>query len=644
IYFQVADGAGNRSTLASRDINVDTVNPTLEPMFIDRGNGIEEIPGTLYVNESSPSITLYGTASDAGGLAGVTFKLSGHEIAPSMAYTEASGLTSESASSFSSVSWGTYTASKSQTYTGWKATFTYAQIEAANSGEGVLSAEARDAAGNSASYTNITHFSKDTTAPNVSIISPTANSLIKEDTLSDNKLTVRGTWSDVGGSGTNELKWSVNGSTWFTDDVDAPATTALASWSFTIPKEKIPAAAGKTIYVKASDNAGNWSTPVTVGELTYDYALPEISLTAPASLQAKYGKSATPLTFTFTASDDRAIDSIELVEAKKNGTVVAGSLISFTDSATDDTATAQLLRNGDSDGTWSITVRAKDISGRYSNPLTVSTVIDGTAPQIDSTELKVENSAWAESNWYKNNVLRVSAKATDEDGSGLDAIRYKVVHREQAAAAPDLRDETGTTLVSVTGEEYTFNITASDLYESSASECDTLVVQAYDAAGNSSSQLSVQLHVDTFAPTVAAGFYKYGGTSLSPASGTIMTNGESDLTLYGSVSDYNQSAGSVQSGINGIRFTFTDTATGTESNLSAVVTYSNTAITSGNASTVAYGAEPGTGTVSYMAVISKAGLQSSGSIRAKVTDKAGNESTQLLFNIDRDNARPSITL
>ena len=123
-----------------------------------------------------------------------------------------------------------------------------------------------------------------------------------------------------------------------------------------------------------------------------------------------------------------------------------------------------------------------------------------------------------------------------------------------------------------------------------------------------------------------------------------MTNGESDLTLYGSVSDYNQSAGSVQSGINGIRFTFTDTATGTESNLSAVVTYSNTAITSGNASTVAYGAEPGTGTVSYMAVISKDGLQSSGSIRAKVTDKAGNESTQLLFNIDRDNARPSITL
>ena len=650
LYVKLKDKAGNESDVKNLTVKVDQGAPTVDVSYYGT-NATQpvDIPGTVYFKAGDTSKRyLMGKVSDDGGIGSVKLKNGNEEITAVVKYTTTAGLAS--ASNFAHVEWKTYDLIPNKySITGWMAEFSTPSADC------TVSVTATDLAGLDSSVRNVMTFKKDEVAPTLSDINLNDNGNISEDDISSEIYTLRGTWLDEGGSGTETLKWRLN-DTGDWNDVGAstaPKTTTPASWYIEIPKSSLTAGNGRKINLKATDAAGNETVKDITG-ISVDYQTPTLTIisvngTGISNVAGIYKKDSSPLTLVMASQDDQGIQVIEVVSAKRNGeSVTSGYTFSANiGNTTNETATLRINRNGTQDGKWDFEIRSKDKAGRTSPTVKVSTTVDGTDPTIDLDGLKVENEAWTADSWYRNNILRVSASAEDtEGGSGLESVYYKVVQSNESASYDDLKSLVpSATSAALSGSSAEFTVAVSDLQPSTSSVKNRLLIQAYDAAGNKTPVQSVILGVDMTLPTLKSMFYTYNGTNFGSASGTIMTNGNNDLVLYGNVNDYNGSISSSQSGI--AELVLKSVAGGSETDLEPTLKYSTVEITneaSINPSSYApYNASNSRNIKSFMAVIPKEKLESC-SVKATVTDIAGNSYSQSLFSLALDDEAPTITL
>ncbi len=651
------DAAGNKSEPFEVDVNIDKTPPELAAGWLGKSESVlEEIPGTVY---HKGTVTLYGTVSDEGGVAPLTFMNGGTDIengttTVDLRYSTSSALDINDKDTFSQLSanWQQYSSiSNKYDIKGWKAVIS-------NPPDGKLSIVAEDMAGQTTSVSNFVNLVKDTDAPNLRVTNLVSNGTIKETDLSDNKFTLRGTWNDLkdegdpasGGSGTKTLTCKVGSTNVPVTSSSAPQTTASANWSIELPKDVLGLGNIADIVLEATDNVENKKT-VTITGVVADYQKPTIALSkvdgvAATKCDELYGESASNLVLEISAADDWGIQKIEVVDAKLNNSAYAlGGKFAYT--MGEDKATITLPRDGSCDGLWTITLRATDRANRTSDTYTITTRIDGTKPTLDSGAFKIGGVAHNADKWYNGKILKVGTTASDEaTGSGLDTVYYKVVQNSDSTIYENIKDSMNGSL-GLSGASRNFELTVEGLSDSNVDNKNKLLLQVSDKAGNMSDVLPFIVAVDETLPNIESKSFTYNGTDYKTANGTIVTNGQNDMTLYADVNDINSALfgiPKIQSGVESVALKLVG-SNGSETDLEAAITYSSSPYAgSSNIGGMSFSDSVGAqNRKSMKAVIDKSKL-GSGSVKAIVTDVAGNKTNQILFSLAMDNDPPEIEL
>ncbi|HAK68391.1 MAG TPA: hypothetical protein DCM57_01865, partial [Treponema sp.] len=623
LYIQVKDKAGNLSEPKTYTVHIDQKAPVVEAAtYSNGGDAVDISAGIIYYKNTSPFV-IKGTVEETGsGLDSLIF----------------TGVTNPT------VKYSTDGISYNDTKTGaayWQATISTAQLGAL-SGSTELSVQGKDKAGNLSVVKKICTLQNDNTPPVLEITSPTAGTaLITESNVSGTgetrTLTVAGKWRDDI-SGTKLLEYSTdNGSTWLPVTSAASAGNSDVQWTFTVPLEE---GSGKSVQVRATDNAGNISSAIS-RNFDVDFSAPTISLSVPSSLDAYYKYSSVPLSVTVSASDSRNVAAIEVESATLEGsatTLNPGSTGLNTPNAS---STFSLNRDGTADGQWKITIKAKDGSGRYSEPLVLSTYIDGTVPAfVNDTDaanpLKINGENYSASRRYFNVTNLKFDGFVKEEHSG-PATLYYLVNTEADINATALKSDPNVKTLNFSG---TSGAAVSYSITPTISAGSYVHMMVADKAGNESSVKHYQTNLDQTAPEVGVKFYTYSNsatglsnTDVIPGTLYVNTSNASDeLTLYGSVQD-------TGSGLSAMTFTKGGTAWTPSS-----IVYSATEISdSESLSTVfavnATTTSPQDNSVSWKAVFST-NSTSAGQVAVSVSDKAGNSNSQSLFSLQSDTTAP----
>ncbi len=235
-------------------------------------------------------------------------------------------------------------------------------------GSHVLRAVARDAAGNGTTSAGITvtvsNTSSDTTAPTVSMSSPTSGATVS------GTVTASATASD--NVSVTSVQFTLDGVNLGSPDTSSPFST---SWNTTSAPN-----GSHTLRAVARDAAGNSTTSsgrtVTVSNSSTDTTLPTVSLTAPASGATVSGSVAVSA----TASDNVAVVSVQFtLDGVNLGAPATGSPWSIVWDTTTTTNASHVLR-----------AVARDAAGNTqtssSRTVTVNNAtVDNSAPSVSLT-------------------------------------------------------------------------------------------------------------------------------------------------------------------------------------------------------------------------------------------------------------------
>lgn len=484
---------------------------------------------------------------------------------------------------------------------------------------------------------------------------------------------------------------SVTGGTW-TEAAGVSQTAAETQWSAAIAG--LEESVGQKISVIAIDAAGNVSDIQTASGLTYDFSLPTVEFVSepggsnPAKAQTYYNGGT--LKFGFKVEDTLAVSSGVpiVVTAKKSGASVTSGyrIVDIVPAADNKSATAaiELASDGTSDGKWSFEVSAKDACGRVGKSTTVATVVDCKKPELKNydydpatgsagTKPIVIKGSGTLDDWYKDEALEISGKFLEaESGSGIDKIYYFLetpTMQKNASTAPYTIPEDlinpGPTPAAVVTDHIDYKTFAGDVgtqiykitpigfeqIETSAgtsgpvTHYNNLYIQAIDKAGNKSARVGpYQIQEDQTNPSASAAFYTYDGNVLTTAAGSVMTNAQNAMTLYGAASDG-------LSGLNSISFKIGETAIAASN---VTILYSTVARSSEadykNETTEEYkykalSALDKKAVKSWKAVIAKDAL-ASGDFYVVADDLAGNVAgqNQKAFALVVDKTPPEITI
>lgn len=241
-----------------------------------------------------------------------------------------------------------------------------------------------------------------------------------------------------------------------------------------------------------------------------------------------------------------------------------------------------------------VSYKVEEPSGAASDPKTIVISYDNDNPVFTASSLKVKNDAWSPTAYYKDTTLKMSGSFTDST-SGMDTLYYYVQYPGRTGTVPsDLTvsgaadDTVSFTQDSGDNTKYNFNFTVADYKDnvldiSGANPVitpNTLYIQAVDKVGHKSEVSSFTINVDTSAPDLEALYYKVGDNAVSAIGSTVYANGSSSVTIYGNYND-------IESGVNELTGFALEGASGTTPvTLTATVTYSTSAITADNASSI----------------------------------------------------------
>jgi len=389
-------------TVTVQNVVVDTTPPTVS--MTAPANGAV-VTGT---------VTVSANASDNVGVAGVQFLLDG------------ANLGAEDTGSPFSVVWNTATSTP---------------------GAHILTARARDAAGNIATSAAVTVTIPDTTAPIVSVSSP-ANGATVSGTV-----TVSASASDnVGVAG---VQFVLDGANLGAEDTSSPYSVSWNTATASIGTH--------TLTARARDAAGNTTTSATITVTVPDTTAPTVSVTAPANGASVNGT----ITVSAVASDNAGVVGVQFL---LDGANLGAEDTSSPYSVSWNTAGATL-------GTHTLTARARDAAGNTTTSATVTvTVTDATAPAVSLTA--PANGA------IVTGTVTVSANASDNVG---------VVGVQFLLDGANLGAEDTSSPYAVSWNTATATIGTR-----------TLTARARDAAGNTTTSAAITVTVpDTIAPAVS---------------------------------------------------------------------------------------------------------------------------------------------
>lgn len=180
--------------------------------------------------------------------------------------------------------------------------------------------------------------------------------------------------------------------------------------------------------------------------------------------------------------------------------------------------------------TYNLTVTAQS-SSKNSSSVNRSIYVDTVAPVVDDEKSSVGNVKTAAAvleKWFGSESLSVYGILSDS-GSGVESVTYwldKSTGEEESGSAVPAKNDDGT---------FKFNATISGFSEGSIH---TLRYIATDKAGNKSGVKEYSIKTDLTVPSVTPKYYEFDGKEISgEITGSILTNKESDIVLYGLVCD-----------------------------------------------------------------------------------------------------------
>ncbi|HAO30394.1 MAG TPA: hypothetical protein DCQ43_03495, partial [Treponema sp.] len=489
-----------------------------------------------------------------------------------------------------------------------------------------------------------------------------------------NQYSMRGFWSDVNGSGTKNLYYktvsasetinttgltpAILESSWIKVGVeDAPPDSTDRSGVSKV--SAVREGSGWKLAIVAVDNVGNLSEVTMYNNLTFDFAVPTVTV---EPVSPYYSNDADDLTLVVTAHDSNLVQNLSVV-AKKNGQTVSSGTNGYTiayssvtpraasmNSAdayntakeSTQTATITLKRNGLSDGEWSFTAVATDAVGRTSKTLAFSTIVDGTIPVVTGT-VNVDGSAYSESKWYNKETMLITS-AYKEQTSGLDSLYYKVLHGSTDPAPTDLTTDPQAEQSALPGtkaDSIAVQVTPTNFL----SGLNRVFIQTTDKAGNKSDIAQYNIYADLDGSEISAERYTYDNRSYFSAKSVIRTNGERDLILYGLVHDAESGVADFKNG-----FKVNNTPLTAKEVLYTTQTYdpdpndedaSDLWFEHAEWKTYANITDKAAITA-YKATITKS--KKEGSVILTASDNAGNELSQTLFTVTVDTDSPELTL
>jgi Domain of unknown function (DUF4082)/Bacterial Ig-like domain/Bacterial Ig domain len=397
---------------------------------------------------SGTALAVSANASDNVGVVGVQFKIDG------------ANLGAEDTASPYATTWNTTTVAN---------------------GSHILTAVARDAAGNTATATNVTVTvnNADATPPTVAMTAPA------------NGATVSGTTLVVSANASDNV--AVVGVQFKLDGANLSAEDTASPYSVTWNTTTV-ANGSHTLTAVARDAAGNTATAtsVTVTVNNADVTPPTVAMTAPANGATVSGNS---LAVSATASDNVAVVGVQFK--------IDGANLGAEDTATPYSVTWNTTTVAN--GSHTLTAVARDAAGNTATATSVTVTVNNA----DVTPPTVAMTAPANGATVSGNSLAVSATASDN--VAVVGVQFKI-------DGANLGAEVTTSPYSITWNTTTV-----------VNGSHALTAVARDAAGNTATATSVSVSVnnaDTTPPTVAL---------TAPANGATVSG--SAVTLSATASD-----------------------------------------------------------------------------------------------------------
>ena len=571
----VSDTAGNAATTASQTITVDETAPTIAITSPVAGDNI------INKTEAAAGVAISGTATAGSGGAAVNGQTATITIVDSTNAVK-----------------DTYTA----TVTGgaWSINVTAAQAQALADGSYSIKANVSDTAGNAATTASQT-ITVDETAPTIAITSPVAGDNIINKTEAAAGVAISGT-ATAGSGGA-----AVNGQTATITIVDSTnavkdtytATVTGGAWSINVTAAQAQALADGSYSIKAnvSDTAGNAATTASQ-TITVDETAPTIAITSPVAgdniINKTEAAAGVAISGTATAGSGGAavngqtatitiVDSTNAVKDTYTATVTGGAWsINVT------AAQAQAL----ADGSYSIKANVSDTAGNAATTASQAITVDTVAPTVlISTSGTTTNQA----------TQTISGTVTTtEAAAGATVALYDTVN--------GVTTQIGT--ANVVGGTWSTNVTLA------GNGTHSIVAQDTDAAGNIGSSAPVVFTLATAAPTIAI---------TSPVAGDNIINkteAAAGVAISGTAT-----AGSGGAAVNGQTATITivDSTNAVKDTYTATVT-------------------GGAWSINVTAAQAQALADGSYSIKANVSDTAGNAATTASQTITVDETAPTIAI
>ena len=567
----VSDAAGNAAATASQAVTVDETAPTIAITSPVAGDNI------INKAEAAAGVTISGTAT--AGSAAVNGQTATITII-------------DSTNTVKDIYTATVTAGA------WSVNVTAAQAQGLADGSYSIKANVADIAGNSAA-TASQAITVDEGAPTIAITSPVAGDNIINKTEAAAGVTISGTAAaSIGGP-------AVNGQTATITIVDSTntvkdtytTTVTGGAWSVNVTAAQAQGLADGSYSIKAnvSDAAGNAAATASQ-TITVDETAPTIAITAPVAGDNIINKTeaAAGVTVSGTATAGSAavngqtatitiVDSTNTVKDTYTTTVTAGAW-----SVNVTAAQAQGL----ADGSYSIKANVSDAAGNAATTATQAIAVETLAPTVlISTTGTTTNQA---SQTISGTV------AVTEAAAGSTVTLFDTVN--------GVTTQIGT--ATVVGGAWSTTVTLP------GNGSHSIVAQDTDAAGNIGSSAPVVFTLATAAPTIAI---------TAPIAGDNVINkteAAAGVTISGTAT-----AGTGGAAVNGQTATITivDSTSAVKDTYTATVT-------------------AGAWSVNVTAAQAQGLADGSYSIKANVSDAAGNAATTATQAITVDETSPTIAI
>lgn len=262
------------------------------------------------------------------------------------------------------------------------------------------------------------------------------------------------------------------------------------------------------------------------------------------------------------------------------------------------------------DGKHTIKVVTKDIAGKTTEE-TLSVLVDTKSPTIDT--IKITNTAI--NNWYNKETLSFEGTMGD-DGSGIEKIEYSLDNNFEDGHAHNLMISSKTAW-------------RGNVENLKTQGSNTIYFKATDYAGNDSVLYSRSYNIDSKAPNELKLVSVDGDEQTWDSSTEKLTNGSNNIKLVLTASDYHDEGEGTYTGLGDGAIEIVKIGSSK---------YNSGTIISNSKTTSEEGQEQFTITIPK-------GKIAGGTVKAVVTDKAGNKSEEFeLFTIKYDYLYPTVKI